>query len=247
MLGALAVPGGDVGWVLVPICRACVKGNAAGGRLLWEMGSSAGRGSTLPLCTKTRALGFATITRGGGVMSLPEGDFNSSAAEGSTTTAGRGGGTTACIGGGATGMAWEGDFGGKRGVVFEAAGAPVSRGAIGFAGAWAGGAFAMLGIGLVTAVDQAGGVLAAGTGSIWPGARMGIVVAAETLGRGVGTIFAEAGLSGRGGRLMRSVSRLGALGSGLLSGVAGSAIICPFYSYFGKCSIAKLRSPYLSV
>ena len=60
-----------------------------------------------------------------------------------------------------------------------------------------------LGIGLVTAVDQAGGTVGTGVGSIVP--LMGRVVAAEILGRGV--ILVDAGLSGRGGRLMRRVSR----------------------------------------
>jgi hypothetical protein len=91
------------------------------------------------------------------------------------------------------------------------------------------GVLAMLGIGLVTAVDQAGGTLVAGAGSNWLDVFIGSVVAAETLGRGVGVIFPVAGLSGRGGRLMRSVSRFGALGS-FPSGVASAIIIC-FYSY----------------
>lgn len=94
----------------------------------------------------------------------------------------------------------------------------------------------MVGIGLVTAVDQAGGELVVGTGSNCVEVLIGIVVAAEILGRGVaGVIFDEDGLRGRGGRLMRSVSRLGAFGSE----PAESAIIMPFYSYFGKCSMAK--------
>jgi hypothetical protein len=71
----------------------------------------------------------------------------------------------------------------------------------------------MLGIGLVTAVDQAGGTLLVGAGTSWPELCIGRVVAAETFGRGVGVIFAVAGRSGRGGRLMRRVSRFGALGS----------------------------------
>lgn len=87
------------------------------------------------------------------------------------------------------------------------------------------------GIGLVTAVAQAAGI------SIWLDALIGSVVAAEIFGRTAGTILVEAGFSGRGGRLMRSVSRLGAFGSE--PGVAESAIIVPFYSYFGKCSMAK--------
>jgi hypothetical protein len=86
----------------------------------------------------------------------------------------------------------------------------------------------MLGIGLVTAVDQAGGTFETGTGvgSSWLDVCIGSVLAAETFGRGVGfgLIFDEAGLSGRGGRLMRSVSRFGALGSEP-SGLSESAII----------------------
>jgi hypothetical protein len=64
------------------------------------------------------------------------------------------------------------------------------------------------------------------------------VVAPETVGRGGGVILPVAGRSGLGGRLMRSVSRFGAFGS-LPSGVGVSAIIFPFYSYFGKCSMVK--------
>ena len=64
------------------------------------------------------------------------------------------------------------------------------------------------------------------------------MVAADTFGRAVGVIFEEAGLSGRGGRLMRSVSRLGAFESEP-SEAAESAIVILFYSYFGKCSMAK--------
>jgi hypothetical protein len=65
----------------------------------------------------------------------------------------------------------------------------------------------------------------------------GNVVAAEILGRAAGAIFVDAGLSGRGGKLIRNVSRFGALGSG--PGVPDSAIIISFYSYFGKSSMAK--------
>lgn len=166
MLGARAVPGEGVGWVFVPIERAWVKGNA-GGRLLCGMGSTAERGSTLPLCTKTRALGLATMTRGGGVISRPEGDRSSSAGLGSCEV-GRLGGATVGGSAGASGTACVGDFWGKSGVVFEAAGAPVTGGAIGLAGGcWGGADFAvMLGIGLVTAVDHAGGELETGAGSI---------------------------------------------------------------------------------
>jgi hypothetical protein len=70
-----------------------------------------------------------------------------------------------------------------------------------------------LGIGLVTAVAQAGGTLEAGTDSNWPETCIGSVVAADTFGRDVGVILTDAGLRGRGGRLMRRVSRLGAFGS----------------------------------
>jgi hypothetical protein len=50
-------------------------------------------------------------------------------------------------------------------------------------------------------------------------------------------ILVEAGLSGLGGRLMRNVSRFAALGS--LPVLAESAMIMPFYSFSGKCSMAK--------
>ena len=92
-----------------------------------------------------------------------------------------------------------------------------------------------LGIGLVTAVDHAGEIV--GTGSIAVEVFKGNVVAAEMFGRAAGVIFVDAGLSGRGGKLIRKVSRLGALGSE--PGEAESAIIVSFYSYFGKSSIAK--------
>ncbi|HZZ56506.1 MAG TPA: hypothetical protein VFE31_01660 [Opitutaceae bacterium] len=99
-------------------------------------------------------------------------------------------------------------------------------------------AFEMLGIGLVTAVDQAGGTPGVfGAGSSWLEVCIGSVVAAETFGRGVGVILPVAGFSGRGGRLMRSVSRFGAFGS-LPSGVE-SAIIMRFYRKFLKCSMVK--------
>ena len=91
-------------------------------------------------------------------------------------------------------------------------------GAEGFGGGWGvmfelEVSFETLGMGLVTAVDQAGGTFMTGAGSNWPELCIGSVVAAETFGRGVGVIFVEAGLRGRGGRLMRRVSRLGAFGS----------------------------------
>ena len=89
------------------------------------------------------------------------------------------------------------------------------------------GAFAMLGIGLVTAVDQAGGTFVTGAGSNWPEVLIGNVLAPETFGRGAGVIFAVAGRRGRGGKLMRSVSRFGAFGSEPC-GFAESAIISLF-------------------
>ena len=89
-----------------------------------------------------------------------------------------------------------------------------------------------LGIGLVTAVDHAGGTLVTGAGSSWPEVFIGRVLAAETFGRGV-TIFDEAGFRGRGGRLMRSVSRFGAFGSEP-SGVAESAIMFLFIVISGN-------------
>jgi hypothetical protein len=115
----------------------------------------------------------------------------------------------------------EGGLGGKRGVVLAWGGAPVSGGAEGLAaGVSAGGGVALerLGIGLVTAVDHAGGAEVAGAGSNWLDVCIGNVVAADTFGLGVGVIFPVAGRRGRGGRLMRRVSRFGALGS-LPSGV----------------------------
>jgi hypothetical protein len=91
----------------------------------------------------------------------------------------------------------------------------------------------MLGIGLVTAVDQAGGTTGVAVGVTATVARgadgfMGIVVAAVTLGRAArgGAV----GFRGRGGRLMRSVSRWGGLPSGFsASGVLpASAIVVLF-------------------
>ena len=97
-------------------------------------------------------------------------------------------------------------------------GAPLRGGAEGFGDDWEvmfelEVSFETLGMGLVTAVDQAGGTFVTGAGSKWPEVRIGSVVAAEMFGRGVGVILVEAGLRGRGGRLMRRVSRLGAFGS----------------------------------
>lgn len=131
----------------------------------------------------------------------------------------------------------EGDFCGKSGVVLAPAGAPVMGGAEGFGGIdWEGGRVT-LGIGLVTAVDQLGAAPVAGAGSSELEVFRGKVVAAEIFGRAAGAILVEAGLSGRGGKLIRKVSRFGAFGSD--PGVGVSAIIFSFYSYFGKSSMAK--------
>lgn len=182
------------------------------------------------------------MTRGGGVTRRPEDVVNSPAGSGSFRMAGRGGGTAGAAGdatGGAVTLC-VGGFCGKRGVVLALAGAPVSGGAkdLGGSGVTLDVSLEMLGIGLVTAVDHAGGTLLTGAGSICPDVFIGRVEAADTFGRGGGVIFDVAGLSGRGGRLIRNVSRFGAFGSEP-SGVAESAIIRRFYSYSGKCSMAK--------
>jgi hypothetical protein len=128
------------------------------------------------------------------------------------------------------GTCCEGGFCGKRGVVFALAGEPLKGGADGLGGGGGvalGEIFETLGMGLVTAVDHAGGTFVTGAGSIWEEVLIGSVVAAEMFGRGVGVIFPDAGFRGRGGRLMRSVSRFGAFGSDP-SGVAESAIFVLF-------------------
>ena len=86
-----------------------------------------------------------------------------------------------------------GFFCGKSGVVLVPAGDPVMGGAEGLGGD-----------GVESGFPGA---------SNWPDTFMGSVVAAEILGRCAGAIFVEAGLSGLGGKLIRRVSRLGALGS----------------------------------
>jgi hypothetical protein len=89
----------------------------------------------------------------------------------------------------------------------------------------------MLPIGFVTAVDQAGGTLETGA-DVAPGARIagfiGMVVAAETFGRF--GIADATGLSGRGGRLMRRVSRFGGFKSGFSDsgGLPASAMVVLF-------------------
>ena len=134
---------------------------------------------------------------------------------------------------------------GKSGVVFAAGGAPVSGGAAGLLGGSVGdlaagaaemvpdGGRKILLIGLVTAVDQAGGTLEMGAGVI-PGGRIaagfiGRVVAAEMFGRGAGMVV-EAGLSGRGGNAMRRVSRFGGFCSGFSDsgGLPTSAMVVVF-------------------
>jgi hypothetical protein len=88
-------------------------------------------------------------------------------------------------------------------------------------------------IGFVTAVDQAGGTLEIGAG-VTPGGRIaagfiGRVVAAEMFGRAAGMVV-EAGLSGRGGKAMRRVSRFGGLCSVFSDsgGLPASAMVVVF-------------------
>ena len=151
------------------------------------------------------------------------------------------GGAEALGGGGVApklGTPPDGGLGGKRGVVLAVGGEPVSGGADGRAagvsegvGAGGFGAREIVGIGLVTAVDHAGGTFDTGAGSNWLDVVfMGSVVAADMFGLGVGGIFPVAGRSGRGGKLIRRVSRFGVFAS-LPSGV-GSAIDLCFYSVF---------------
>ena len=101
-----------------------------------------------------------------------------------------------------------------RGVVLTLEGEPVSGGAADLISAGAGSGTeagrVTVGIGLVTAVDQAGATDDCGTG-VGPDVLIGSVVAAEILGRGA--ILVDEGFSGRGGRLIRKVCRLGAFGS----------------------------------
>lgn len=229
--------GGCTGSVFLTMVIACVDAKA--GAFDWnETGSRLGGASTRPLLTKTLpCVGFETTTRGGWTPVLP-----------------------VCEAGGSTGGAPEAVpaafanspdsvlipiaeiepevlFCGKRGVVLALGGAPVKGGAEGFdASDWEGG-LETLGIGFVTAVDQLGAVPGEATGSRELDVFKGNVVAAEMLGRAAGAILVDAGLSGRGGKLIRKVSRFGAFGSE--PGVAESAIIMRFYSYFGKSSTSK--------
>ncbi len=130
---------------------------------------------------------------------------------------------------------WAGGLGGKSDLVLEAAGEPVIGGAVGFGGSLGmapegGRIIFRLGIGFVTAVVQTGAVGDAGTAVIWE--WIGSVVAAEILGRGV--ILVDAGFKGRGGRLIRSVSRLGAFESDLSEGGTAESAIIAFYTYLWK-------------
>jgi len=185
---------------------------------------------------KTLALAPPTVTRGGRTPMLLDAVGLAGAGLGAILTMGvsDSGDTLEGTGDVADGG---GFFCGKRGIVLALEGAPAAGNAEGFGGSGTEDGFEMLGIGLVTAVDQAGGILGTGASSNWSEAVRGLVVAAEMLGRGAGMILEEAGLSGLGGRLMRNVSRLDALGS--VPVLAESAMVMPFYSYFGKCSMAK--------
>jgi len=221
---------GGIGVDGVTVGSVCVDGSA-GGRASWEIGSSKSPSSTFPLWTKTFAFGFATTTRGGAVI-RPEGD-----AAGAPVTGGAAVPPLALRteGGAASGLRC-----GKSGVVFAAGGDPVSCGAAALRGACSAagamepdGGLAILLIGFVTAVDQAGGTLEMGAG-VTPGGRIaagfiGRVVAAEMFGRCAGVVVA-AGLSGRGGKAMRRVSRFGGFCSGLSDsgGLPASAMVVVF-------------------
>ncbi len=203
------------------------------------MGSSRSSSSTLPDCTKTFAFGFATTTRGGPAI-RPEGE-----AAGAPVTGGAAVAPLAPKAGAGieSELRW-----GKRGFVFAAGGAPVTGGAATRLGGSAVGGTRkeeldepadpiepeeereMLLIGLVMAVDQAGGTAG---GGVTPGGRIaagfiGNVVAAEMFGR-AGGVEVTAGLSGRGGKAIRRVSRLGGFcsefsDSGDSGGVPASAM-----------------------
>ena len=109
------------------------------------------------------------MTRGGGEIRRPEGVFNSAFGSGSGSGVVTGGWVAGGVVKSRVGAVWEGGLGGKRGVVLAVGGAPVRGGAEGFGG----GAvtlelevsFETLGMGLVTAVDQAGGTFVTGAGS----------------------------------------------------------------------------------
>ncbi|HUB66621.1 MAG TPA: hypothetical protein VL981_03960 [Candidatus Methylacidiphilales bacterium] len=183
-------------------------------------------GSSAPLSKKTLAWGCATITRvggeaGGGTASVPAWPGNAGTDTGVTP----GFWITLVDGlsntmGDVAADCWVGGRGGKRGDVLVPGLAPVRVGALG--GSWGiapEGGCDRLGIGLVTAVDQVGGIVWGGNCCVPPGPVICKVVAAEIFGRAV--ILVEAGLSGLGGRLIRSVSRCGdfvSLGGGVGGG-----------------------------
>jgi len=96
--GAAGVGEGGADADLPMTGSGCVAGNA-GGRERWGTGSRSAGTSTFPLCTKTFAWGFATMTRGGGGTTRP--DWVDKSATGSE--AGFGG--TGIGGGAATGGA----------------------------------------------------------------------------------------------------------------------------------------------
>lgn len=205
--GTLASSGGGVeragGVARATPARGCVFGRA-GGRVWWGTGMKSSFSSVLPVCTKTFAFGLAMKTRGG----APADRAPSAGAAGSG------------VPGAGLAPSRESLFFcgyGKRGMVFGA-GEPTG-GADGADPGSVPEVGRVAGIGLVTAVDQAGGTLVGGTGF----GPNGKVVAPETGGRGVKGLVGFAGL---GGRLIRKVSRLGLFGSGTPEeeGVAGSAI-----------------------
>jgi hypothetical protein len=234
--GMEGMTGGSVGGRVTEEARAAAGSvwvaGRAGGLDWWEIGARGSASSTLPLWTKTLAFGLAMTTRGGEPAILPEG-----VEAGSSDSVGRdsSGAEVPPLTPRAlppSGVRW-----GKRGVVLAEEGAPVMGGAALRPCVWLGGRVVgagvdriMLGIGLVTAVDQEGGICCAGTGLRLVGGRIeagfiGRVVAAEIFGRGATGV--AAGLSGRGGRLMRRVSRFGGFNSGFSAsgGMPSSAIV----------------------
>ena len=165
---------------------------SAGGRLEWEIGVKSSSSPAVLPGRKTFAFGFAMKTRGGGAAGAAGSAFAGALETKLVPMLGavdRGG----C---------------GKRGVVFAAAtgGLESEPGGAMEPGSVPVGGRLRLPIGFVTAVDHAGGTLWTGAGVMLGVVPSGKVVAPETLGRAVN---GAEGLAGRGGRLMRSVSRLG--------------------------------------
>ena len=196
---------------------ACVEGKA-GGRAWCEMGwNSSPFSSVLPVSRKIRAFGLATTTRGGG-MGL---EAMAGAAEG--RAGGRAGGSPGAFASVAGGRRLP-TRGGKRGAVSVDRGASRPEGGGGSEPGSVPVGGRGLGMGLVTAVDQAGGTFCEGAGMRFGGAPRGSVVAPETGGRRFGGDVT--GFGGRGGRLMRRVSRLGGVEPGPWGGggLAGSAM-----------------------